>query len=184
MEEYLTPEAVALANEPNLAFLKWNPVLHRLNIVSRTQSTADVPYIVMDEKTPIWQLGQGWRGLEGKFEWIKLEAEAHVARPKGATRFEVLVNVGAQLLERVSKTELQVSVDGVKLGEQEFTAPGWRTLTFDAPASSNPTAKVEFKASPGFRPDPGNPANVYGIGIGAFGFPTAEYPALPTPNTN
>jgi hypothetical protein len=179
--EIRTKEALAQTNEPNLAFLIWTPGRDKLTIIARDKNTPDVPYIVMNDQTPLWQFGDGWHGVEANFQWTNLTAEAHVTRPAGAKRFEVLVNVGPLLIQTLKQVKLEVLLDGTKIGEREFSTQGWRTVSFDAPPSTSPTAQVEFKASPGYFYEDHNPADALGIAIGAFGFPTPQYPAVPTP---
>jgi hypothetical protein len=179
--EFRTPEALALAKETDVAFLIWNPEKKQLNAVARNAATPDIPYIAMNGKTPLWQLGDGWHGVEGNFQWTGLKAEARLARPAGAKRLEVLVNVGPLLIEKVKAVKMEVFVDGVKAGEQEFTTVGWRGLAFDVPPSASATAQVLFRCSPGYFYDGNNPADALGIAIGGFGFPTREYPAVKPP---
>jgi hypothetical protein len=179
--EIRTPEASALMNEPDLAFLIWTPGIDKLDITARIKETRDLPYLIMNAKTPLWQLGEGWHGLEGNFRWTNLAATARLDRPAGTTRFEALVNVGPQLIEALKKVKLEVWIDGRKIGEREFDTVGWRTVGFDAPPSTSTTAHVEFKASPGYFYEDHNPADALGIAIGAFGFPTEQYPAVPVP---
>ena len=179
--EIRTPEAAELGRESNLAYLIWIPERKRLNIVRRNASTRDVPYIAMNDKAPLWQLGAGWHGIEGNFQWTNLVADAYLARPAGAKRFEVVVNVGPQLIERLKRVKLEVLLDGTKIGEQEFTTAGWRMVEFDAPPSVSKEVKVQFRASPGFFYDDHNPADALGIAVGGFGFPTPEFPAFPVP---
>ena len=179
--EIRTKEAVELAQKPNLAFLIWIPGRDRFYMVNRTENTPDVPYIAMNEQTPLWQLGDGWHGLEVDYQWTNLQATAHVARPANARQFEVLVNVGPDILKALHRVKLEVELDGVKIGEQEFETSGWKSLVFDAPPSTAPAAQVQFKASPGYFSADHNPADALGIAIGGFGFPTPQFPARVQP---
>ena len=180
--EVRTKEALELAKRPNLAYLLWIPGRERFYTVWRTKDTPDIPYIAMNERTPLWQLGAGWHGLEIDFQWTNLVADARIARPADATRFEILVNVGPQLIQALKKVKMQVLIDGGTVGEQEFTTPGWRTVGFDvAPSGSSTSAQVEFRSSPGFFYGDGNADEALGIAIGGFGFPTDEYPAAVPP---
>lgn len=174
LEEVRTKEALAVTGEPALAVLNWDPARRKLHVVARNASTKEAAYIVMDDDTPLWQLGDGWHGLEGKFQWTNLDAYAHVARPAGATRFEVVVNIGPLLIEQLKKVKLEVFVDDQKVGEQEFEKNGWSTLAYRVPATAAGSAKVHFKASPGYFYEDHNPADALGVGIGAFGFKEAE----------
>lgn len=176
-----TPEALALLKTPNLAFLMWDPTHHHFNTVARQDDQLDAPYIAMNAATPLWQFDEGWHGLEATFKWTNIVARAHLARPAGSTHFEVLVNVGPLLIEKLKKTKLEIMIDGVKIGEKEFETPGWRTLAFEAPTSTKPMAQVEFKSSPGFFYEDHNPADALGIAVSGFGFPTPQYPAVPPP---
>jgi len=179
--EARTPEALALAKEQNLAYLIWNPEKKQLNVVHRTPATPDIPYIAMNNKTPLWQLSDGWHGVEGNFQWTGLTAHARIARPPEAKRLEVVVNVGPLLIEKLKKVKLEVFLDGAKIGEEEFTTVGWHKIWFDVPPSKSDTAQVEFKTSPGYFYEDHNPADALGIAVGGFGFPTPQYPAiLPT----
>lgn len=180
--EIRTAEALELANEPNLAYMMWIPERDRLYIAARTKGTLDIPYVAMNEQAPLWQLGDGWHGLEGGFQWTNLVASARLARPSDATRFEMLVNVGPLLIDKLKNVKLEVLVDGAKIGEQNFETPGWRALGFTVPPSASPTAQVQFRSSPGYFYDDHNPADALGIAIGGFGFPTPQYPAVAPPS--
>ncbi|HEY3742635.1 MAG TPA: hypothetical protein VGL53_22455 [Bryobacteraceae bacterium] len=180
--EIRSKEALDLsAHEANLAYLIWTPETKKLSTVTRDAATQDIPYIAMNNAAPLWQLGDGWHGVEGNFEWTNLEAFAHIARPAGAMHFEVLINVGPLLIQTLKQVKLEVLIDGSKVGEQQFSTAGWRTLSFEVPPSKSPTAQVEFKASPGYFYEDHNPADALGIAIGGFGFPTTQYPSVPTP---
>ena len=179
--EIRTPEALAMANAPNLAYLIWTPLSARLQILARDKDTPDIPYIAMDDHTPPWQFGNGWHGIEGNFQWTNLIADVRLARPPGATRFEMLVNVGPLLIEKLKKVKLEVLIDGLKIGEREFDKAAWVALAFPAPPSKSSTANVQFRASPGYFYEDHNPADALGIAIGGFGFPTEQYPAVKPP---
>ena len=179
--EIRSKAALDFATRPNLAYLMWIPGRDLFYIVSRNQATPDIPYIVMNQQTPLWQLGDGWHGLETNFQWTNLVADARLARPAGANRFEVLLNVGPLLIEKLKVVKFEVQVDGVKVGEREFTTAGWRSLQFDVPPSSSPVARIIFRAAPGYFYEDHNPADALGIAIGGFGFPTERYPALGVP---
>src|SRR5258708_23123936 len=113
--EIRTPEALALLKHPNLAFLIWIPVVDHLHIGARNKDTPDAPYLAMNEQTPLWQLGDGWHGVEVNYQWTNLVADARLARPEGSKRFEMLVNVGPLLIEKLKKVKLEVLIDGVKI---------------------------------------------------------------------
>ena len=179
--EIRTPEALALSKNPNVAFLNWIPGRDHFYIVARKKDTVEIPYIAMNEQTPLWQLGDGWHGLENHFQWTNLVADARLARPAGVTRFEVMVVVGPLLIQTVKKVKLEVWIDDAKIGEREFDTHGWRAIIFDVPPSTSSIAQVQFKASPGYFYKDSNPADALGIAIGGFGFPTPQYPAVQVP---
>ena len=116
---------------------------------------------------------------------MKLEAQAWVRRPAGARQFEVVINVGPELIEAVTKVKFEVWLDGVKAGEREFDKKGWVGLQFDAPRNSNSKTQVLFKASPGYYApgDAHEPDHAYGLAIAGFGYPDLPlYPAVEVPN--
>jgi hypothetical protein len=156
-----------------------------LHVVAHTKSAAEFPYLALNADVPVWQLGTGWRSPDDAYHWMKLEASAWVRRPAGAKYFEVVVNVGPELIEAVSRVRFEVWLDGTKAGEREFNKKGWVGMRFEAPAPApDGRTRVTFKASPGYFP-PGQahePDNAYGLAIGAFGYPELPlYPAIEVP---
>ena len=148
-----------------LVYFDGCPNVERAREVLRRALAACAPFTVSFEEVDVTARG----------------APAHLARPAGSTHFEVLVNVGPQLIEKLKKVKLEIAIDGLKIGEQEFETPGWRTLKFEAPPSTKATAQVELKSSPGFFYEDHNPADALGIAISGFGFPTPQYPAVLPP---
>lgn len=129
----------------------------------------DAPYVNIGRSTPVWQLEDGWYTSDGSpYRWIAATATARLARPAGATQFELNVNVGPALIAAVHRTHLHVLLDGTELGAREFDRPGWQTLRWHIPSQQACTARVRFDVAPVFKPSPD--AGVLGIALGSFGF--------------
>lgn len=158
-------DAQDVPSDAKAALLIWNSGARKLHIVARQT----VPFVSMDEGTPMWQLGEGWYTLEGGFRWIKPRATARMLRPEGAREFELTVNIGPDFIREIRRTTVRVSVDGVPVGRQEYTRQGWQTIRWPAPPGVPGPVTVEFQVEPEYRASNGDP-RTFGIPIAAFGF--------------
>jgi hypothetical protein len=162
------PGANALLQSPALATLTWVERNQHLWIATRTPDTSDTTYITMNEVTPVWQLMDGWYGFEAGYRWAAPRATARLYRAQRATQFEVVANVGPQILP-FGHTDLSVRLDGVLLGTARLTELGSRIVRWPLPPGPTGTVEVEFQAEPAFHASSGDP-RVLGEAIMSFGF--------------
>jgi hypothetical protein len=160
-------EPSKLQHHDRIVLLNWDRQQRKLSIVLRAPDAVDAAYIEINAATPIWQLGEGWYGREGTYRWIAPEAVAQLNRPEGARRFELRVNVGPELLQRVGPSTVRISFNDLDLGPRRFDEPGWQEAQWDLPPAPAGTVRVSFHVSPGYRPPDSPPL---GIAVGAFGF--------------
>lgn len=130
-------------------------------------SGTDAAFIEINALTPIWQLGDGWYGREGSYRWIAPEAVAWLNRQQGAHRFELRVNVGPELLQKVGPVTVRVSLNDRDLARHQFAQPGWQEAEWSLPGAPPGTVRVIFHVEPGYRPPESQPL---GIAVGTFGF--------------
>jgi hypothetical protein len=162
------PETERLPAAARVALLNWDPPTRRLTIVTRAPDSGDRAYIEMGPSMQASQLEAGWYGLEGDYRWIAPAATARLARPAGARRFELRVNLGTELLRDAGPITVRVSLDGVDLDPRRFTAPGWQTAAWELAPAPAGMVRVAFLTQPPYRPP--HDARVLGIAIGGFGF--------------
>src|ERR1022692_3451714 len=86
------PAAKVLEQGPAVATLVWTQANRKLWIVVHNPQTLDTTYIMNNELTPVWQLTDGWFGLEEGFRWAAPHATARLYRAPRATHFEVVLN--------------------------------------------------------------------------------------------
>ena len=151
-----------------LAMLTWNEALHKLDIVSHAPGAPDASYIDANTGTPLWQLGEGWSNPEGGFRWIAPLATAQLARPGGASRFELRVLANTTLLQSAGTVTVQVSLNDVELAPQQLVQPGWQVLHWDLAAAPAGPVNVTIRTSPPFHAA-GDPRTL-GIAVGSLGF--------------
>jgi len=161
----VTPQAF---EQRKVAVLTWRPAPPRLDILTHTPGERDASYLEMNEAGPIWQLDDGWYGLEGNYRWIAPSAGAHLWRPAGARHFVVHVNVGPELLAHTGTVSLSVSIGNEALEPRRFAQNGWQEGRWELQPAAEASVMVRFTAPPGYRP-PGESRNL-GIAIGSFGF--------------
>jgi hypothetical protein len=114
---------------------------------------------------PIWQLDDGWLPDEGFFRWTNPQATAHLFRPAGATEFELVVNVGEELVKRLHATHVEVSLNGRRIGGADFQQAGLRTVRWKLDPAPPGRAEFSISTSPPF---PG--VVPLGIAVCSFGF--------------
>jgi hypothetical protein len=167
------PGAHALLQFPWLATLTWVQPKRHLWIAARTVDTPDTTYITMNEVTPVWQLTDGWSGLEtgteAGYRWAAPHATARLYRAPRATQFEVVVYIGPELLQALGHTDLTARLNGVPLGTAHITELGIHIVRWPLPPGPPGTAQIEFQADPPFHA-PGADPRTLGDAIMSFGF--------------
>jgi hypothetical protein len=154
---------------PAVATLVWVQRNHKVWIAAHRPDTPDTPYILMNEITPLWQLTDGWFELEDGYRWTAPRATARLYRPEGATQFEVVVNIGPQLLEAIGHTDFTARLSGEPLGTVHLAEAGVRTLRWALPPGPPGTVEAEFQADPPYRA-PGDDPRTLGAAVVSFGF--------------
>ncbi len=153
---------------PALILLNWDTLRRRVRFNARYLNSKDASYITMGEKAPVWQLLTGWLGGSDYFQWIQPEATAYLRRPANARRFELFANVSPELIRKLKRTSVTVSLNGAKLGEKSFTESGHHRVEWQLPDGAQGKTRVDFQVVPEFRPST-DPRRL-GIAIIAFGF--------------
>ena len=161
-----TPEATEALKKSPVALLNWDRKKRDLGIVLKRHDTPDTPYIRMGMDTPLWQLGEGWYEADMGFRWTKSsDATARLRRPEGASRFELVVNVGDEYIQTLKKSRVTVSLNSTIAGAADFTEPGYHTAHWDIPPSSAGPVSVTIHTQPEFRG-----GRSLGIAVVSFGF--------------
>ncbi len=162
------PETKNLTQSPAVATLVWVQYNRKLWIAVRNPQTLDSTYIMMNELTPVWQLTDGWYGLEEGFRWAGPHATARLYRAPRATQFEVVLNIGPQLLSALGHTDLSARLNGVPLGTARLTESGVQTVRWPLPPGPPGTVEAEFQADPPFHA--GGDPRTLGAAVMSFGF--------------
>ena len=163
------PAAKVLEQGPAVATLVWTQANRKLWIVVHNPHTLDTTYIMNNELTPVWQLTDGWFGLEEGFRWAAPHATARLYRAPRATQFEVVLNIGPQLLAALGHTDFSARLNGVPLGTAHLTELGIRTVRWPLPPGPPGTVEAEFQADPPYHA-PGNDPRTLGAAVVSFGF--------------
>jgi hypothetical protein len=167
--QFMDEEGVRnLPPQAKVTFINWDRDHNKVHLLSKDPSMPDAAYIKMAPETPIWQLDQGWYGLDSYFRWTKPQATAHLAWPSDAAKFEVVINVSPSIIGTNGYTDVRPSINGHSLEAQRFDRPGLETLQWNLPARRDPTAAIELNFEPPgrFPPDP----RLLGAPVVAFGF--------------
>jgi hypothetical protein len=162
------PAAKKLMHSPAVATLVWVQYNRKLWIAVHDPHTLDSTYIIMNELTPVWQLQDGWFGLEEGFRWAAPDATARLYRAPRATQFEVVLNIGPQVLAALGHTDFSARLNGVPLGTARFTELGVHTVRWPLPPGPPGTVEAEFHADPSYHAD-GDPRTL-GAAVVSFGF--------------
>ena len=160
------PGAGELLQCPAVATLTWDERCRKLRILARTPETPDATYLMMNQRTPPWQLVRGWYGLENGYRWTAPEANARLYRTPRATQFELVLNVGQQSL--AERRDCHVSLNGVPLANAQLTESGIRILRWPLPPGSPGTVDAEFRVQP--IEVPGRDRRPLGLAVMSFGF--------------
>jgi hypothetical protein len=70
-------------------------------------------------------------------------------------------------MERLKRSHLEVALNGMRIGEHDFTQPGWQTVTWRIPPGPAGPVEVSFAVSPPYTGD-----RPLGLALGGFGFVT------------
>jgi hypothetical protein len=161
--------AKTLLQSPAIATLVWVQGNRKLWITAHNPQTPDSTYIMMNEITPVWQLTDGWFGLEEGFRWAAPHATARLYRAQRATQFEAVLNIGSQLLAALGHTDFSARLNGVPLGTARFAELGIHAVRWPLPPGPPGTVDVEFQSDPPYRA-PGNDPRTLGAAVVSFGF--------------
>jgi hypothetical protein len=161
------PGAQRLLDSGEAAWLHWNSIWARLDIVQYPKEQPMLPYLVMNLRTPGSQLLTGWYSLDENLRWTEPDATAVLLRPPDAKHFEIVACTPPEQI-RIGPVHLRVLLDGKALGSHEFTTAGCKTLRWPAPRGQAGTVKVELHSTPLYRPP--NDPRILGITVTAFGF--------------
>src|SRR5262249_19456593 len=115
-----------LATE-SVTILSWDSSAKQLAVAARGAGAPDAAHMRMNHSTPLWQLGSGWWGLEGRFRWTEPKATARLYRPEGARQFELVVNLSPQMLRDIGHTDVMVTIDGRPIGKKRFAAAAFQS---------------------------------------------------------
>jgi hypothetical protein len=159
------PDRGKILEQPELAVLYWNRTAHRLEPAVRTPATQDAVFIDIGSRLPVWQLGTGWFPAEGAYRWTRPHATARLLRPAKTVEFELTVNIGQQYLERITRSHVEVALNGQKIGAADFDRLGYQTVRWKLGAAPAGPTEVAFDTSPQY---PG--ADPLGSAICSFGF--------------
>jgi hypothetical protein len=163
------PAAQPLLRSPSVATLVWVEPTRKLWITAHNPNTPDATYIIMNELTPVWQLLDGWYGLEQGYRWIAPHATAGLYRAPQAAQFEVVLSVDAQLLAASGHIDFSARLNGGPLGTARLTEVGVRTVRWPLPPGPPGGAEVQFQTDPPFHAPNGDPRTL-GAAIISFGF--------------
>ncbi len=161
-----------------LMLLSWDNARRTLSTLARAPGAPDFSYIEMTRLMPVWQLEDGWYGVEGGYRWIRPHATARLYRPEGARQFELYVNVGPQYIHDVQRSRVHVLIEGREIGVAEYVRHGWQRTTMELAEAPAGPVRVELVAEPAYRPSTTD-TRVLGIPVGGFGFPPASKKELP-----
>jgi hypothetical protein len=157
-----------------VALLGWDPLHRKVSFCTRTRGTPYVSYLTMNQSTPLWQLEDGWFGLNDTFRWIKQRAVAVLHCPANGSVFELHVNLPEAQIDQNHHSLVKVLLDGTEIGSKDFVAPGLQTAQWALPVNvpRDRDVRIEFDVSPEFI-YAGDPRHL-GIAVTGFGFTPVE----------
>jgi hypothetical protein len=164
--------ARALPPDARVTFINWNRDRNTVDLLIKDPAAPGASYLKMGPAMPIWQLDDGWYGLDDSFRWTEPHAKAHLYWPAGGNRFEMVVNVSAVMIQKYGYTAIRLRINGKDFGSIRFDQPGIETRRWELPPRDSPEARVEFEFEPAghFPPDP----RLLGAPVVAFGFVPAR----------
>ena len=151
-----------------VVILSWDSPRQKLAVAAREPGTPDTAYIAMTHGTPLWQLADGWYGLESFFRWTQPRATARLMRPEGARAFQLEVNIGPELLRDVGHLDAEVRIEARSIGKASFTAKGRQSTRWELAPGQAGEVTVELVAHAYHPPAPD--ARVLGLPVVGFGF--------------
>ncbi|HWB85761.1 MAG TPA: hypothetical protein VG675_16580 [Bryobacteraceae bacterium] len=160
------PAATDALHQDAVALMTWDG--SKLDLVAHTPGRPEASYIEMNGSTPVWQLSDGWFGLEGTFRWTEPLAKARIRRPSGARVFELRVNVGPDLLKKNGQATVTIRLDNQELPPHRFAKAGWQTVRWDVPPAPPGIVQMTLRVDPPYRPS--SESRLLGIAVGGFGF--------------
>jgi hypothetical protein len=169
MFEMEVPAAQSLLRSPPVATLIWVEGSRKLWITAHRPNMPDTAYIAMNELTPVWQLTDGWYGLEDGYRWTAPHASARLYRAPEVEQFEAVLSVSPQLLAARGYTDFSTRLNGVPLGTARLSEAGNRTVRWPLPPGPPGTVEVEFQSDPPYHAPNGDPRTL-GAAILSFGF--------------
>jgi hypothetical protein len=161
------PEAMEVIRRPGSILLSWNVRRHRLRRESFPGEDHEIAYIDFAETNPIWQLKQGWTGLEGNCRWVTAQSVISLREPRGDLTFAMEVILAPGQGERLHQI-LRVSSQTQSIGEYQFTTSASRRLTWPVSSRVDSVNDFEIKLDPPFQPDAHS--SPLGVMICACGF--------------
>lgn len=164
-------EAAHLLQTARVAYVVWNPALHRSLVSLHIPGAPDLAYVDFSREAPVWQLERGWFEPEGGYRWTQPVAEARLTRPAGARRFVLHVMVGPARFAALGPVTVRVWLNDRELAPHSFDRDGWVDAAWDLPDGAPGPVKLKLEADPPFRASPSEPE--LGIAVGAFGFVSA-----------
>ena len=162
------PAAQQVMRKPAFAILAWDHRAGKLSITAHHPDTPDASYIVMNQTTPVWQLEDGWYGLESDLRWMSPHAAARVYRSASSSLFELVANVSPQLFAERGYITLAVRLNGVLLPPVELRETNIRTARWTVPPAPAGPVEVELQADPPYHPR--NDPRTLGVAVMSFGF--------------
>jgi hypothetical protein len=153
----------------SVALLSWDQAAHRLDIIDSSKLADRASYLDLQHLMVSFHLGYGWHDAEINHRWTEPDAAAELWRPENAHDFELIVNVPPAQIQSLKAVTLRVFVGNQTLEGRELTQPGQQALRWKLPSAPAGPARIEFHATPPFRPS-GDP-RVFGVAVLAFGFP-------------
>jgi hypothetical protein len=162
------PGADELIQNGDAAWLRWNRIFNRLDVVHYPHVLQPAPYVVMDSVLPAGQLVSGWYRLEGNIRWTQPDATALLYRPENAPTFELVTCPTEPQIVKSGKVDVQILLDGRPFVAHDFTTPGCQTVRWPVQRGTAGQVKIEFRTTPPYEYPPDT--RVFGITVKAFGF--------------
>ncbi len=158
-----------ISAKENLLLLGWDAFHRQVNFIAHRQGEPEASVITMTALTPVWQLEQGFFGVNGGFSWTAPKSQARLGRPAGARAFDTTVNIGPAYIEKVKNVTLTVKIDGEIVGQRTFTKAGWERTEWPVALLPEGTVKVQFEVDHPLATFDGD-KRILGIPIVSFGY--------------
>ena len=165
------PGADELIQKGDAAWLRWNRIFNRLDVVHYPHVLQPASYVLMDSVLPAGQLVSGWYRLEGDIRWTQPNATAVLYRPEGARTFELETCPTEPQIAKSGTVGIQILLDGRPFVGHDFTTPGCQTVRWPVPPGTSGQVRIEFRTTPAYQYPPDT--RVFGITVKAFGFVTS-----------